>query len=385
MFATGSPAGAGGLGMYGSSSVLTDADLDFENILASLGGGTGSTSDHAGLLDSLHPQQHLHQPAAGHYRQSPLAPVNEIENGNPNGAAEYITHPQKPLRRSSTQDYGTPTSYGASPSDTFTTPSTSSKRSVSQERTGRAGRSSSAGGVGKAPRQTSRSRSARRTSSVATAGYQDRSDAKERGRDRSRQRGSDDHASPASNMGTPAAPSAGTPGASGPHAAGGAGPGLNASMPPPLPPHHAYVMPFPHPSTYGAHPASLPAHAGGWFPPNSGMHHPAALAGAYPGPHFIPPPMAHQALSFDPLTGWRPTVGPPMPSSAPPATDSVAKGKVPSAKVAAAAAAPAVTASSSSSSKKNKGLEDVQEELNEPEGKKCVVVKFRTRPLFVSY
>lgn len=422
-------AGAGG--MYGSSSVLSDADLDFENILASLNSAAAQQHS-AGAL----PQGYMGAPIAGlqsganHLRhQSPLAPVNE--NGTQQAAGEpveFFSQPQPPKpRRSSTHEFGTPNtnataSYGASPSDT------SSKRSVSQERTGRLGRSSSASGVGKAPRQTSRSRSARRTSSAATAGYQDRTEAKERGRDRerSRQREVGDKASPASNLGTPAA-SAATPGASSASGSAGGGGGAAAAAAPPPPPadaadaaaamgiptssaalaSHPYAMSMPgfvHPATYGAHAASLPTHAGGWFPaphPSSGAiplgmhphHHPAALAaaaaaaaggGAFASPHHFMAPHPHHPMAFDPLTGWRPTVGP-LPASAPPAgAPALHEGNLPAASSAAAAATTTAAAaaaasatgdggasgpSSAGGSKKSKGLEDVLEE--EDGGKRC--------------
>lgn len=378
--ATPADGGAGGGlgGVYGSSSMLSDADLDFENILASFGGGGGAAAAPGPdstvgnpLMGAPNSATGHHAPPSTHLRQSPLPPVNE--NGQPlqHTTTDFFARPPKPPRRGSAHDFGTPntaagTSYGNSPSDTFTTPSTSSKRSVSQERTGRVGRSSSAGGVGKAPRQTSRSRSARRTSSAATAGYQDRSDAKERGRDRSAQRDSFDKPSPASDMSTPAA-AVGTPGGNPPQPPP---PHNAASMPPPpAPPQpHPFMIPmpgFPYPASYGAHPASLPAHAGGWFPPVSGaMPLPVSMAGPYPGAQFIPPP--HAPLAFDPATGWRPTVGS-MPASAPPATDSAAKGKVPASSGTGALASGVSV--SSTSSKKNKGLEDVQEEALEQDGK----------------
>ncbi|GAA5883752.1 hypothetical protein JCM3774_000578 [Rhodotorula dairenensis] len=414
------------VGMYGSSSVLSDADLDFENILASL--NSAAQQQHsAGSL----PHGYVGAPIAGlqsganHLRhQSPLAPVNENGTQLPAGGepVEYFSQPQPPKpRRGSAHEFGgtpnahaTNASYGASPSDT------SSKRSVSQERTGRLGRSSSSStsGVGKAPRQTSRSRSARRTSSAATAGYQDRSEAKERGRDRDRsmQREVADKASPASNLGTPAA-SAATPGASSASGSGSGGgpppppshpdapaavaaamgtPTSNATMAP-----HPYAMSMPgfvHPATYGAHAASLPTHAGGWFPaphPSSGAmplgmhhHHPAALAaaaaavgggGAFATPPHFMAPHPHHPMAFDPLTGWRPTVGP-LPASAPPAPapHETRNGNLPATSSAAAAmteraaaGAAASTAtgeggasgpSNAGGSKKNKGLEDVLEE-----------------------
>ncbi|GAA5984480.1 hypothetical protein JCM10908_003367 [Rhodotorula pacifica] len=396
---------AGGVGMYGSSSVLSDADLDFENILASLNNAAAAPHGGGGAA-GLTQQGYMGGGGSTHLRhQSPLPPVNENGGQPPSDRTDYYAQrPPKP-RRSSTNEFGTPntnTSYGASPSDTFTTPSTSSKRSVSQERTGRLGRSSSSnrnasGGVGKAPRQTSRSRSARRTSSAATAGYQDavRSEAKDRGRDRERstQRAGGgggvegDKASPASNLGTPAN-SAATPGASGggavsappPAAATPGAIGIPAPNPA-MAAAHPYAMSMPgfvHPATFGVHAASMPTHPGGWFPPPHpaaagafppphGMHPGlAAAGGAFASPHFMPHHHPGHPMAFDPLTGWRPTVGP-MAASAPPAA---APSLGSSSSTAAVSAAPAGTASTkaheapapATSSKKNKGLEDVQEE-----------------------
>lgn len=391
--------GGGGVGMYGSSSVLSDADLDLENILASFNNATSAQDNTGGHLPQGYIGTHFSGLQSGLRHQSPLPPVNE--NGGQQTTAEageYFSQPPPKARRGSSNEYGTPTTnttYGASPSDTFTTPSASSKRSVSQERTGRLGRSSSVGGVGKAPRQTSRSRSARRTSSAATAGYQDRTEAKERGRDRERstQRGEvADKASPASNLGTPGASAAATPGASStsnpPPAAVGIPTASGATMPPPHP--YAMSMPaFVHPASYGAHAASMPTHAvnGGWFPhphpsstgavPLPGMHHPALAAGgggaaAFASQHFMAPQLhhPHHPMAFDPLTGWRPTVGP-LPASAPPAAAPDARPTNPptsSATTTTTAAAaskkdpvPAPPANTGGS-KKNKGLEDVQEE-----------------------
>lgn len=396
--------GGGGVGVYGSSSVLSDADLDLENILASFNSATSAQDTAGGSL----PQGYMGTPFAGLQsglrHQSPLPPVNE--NGGqptPADAGEFFSQPPPKARRGSSNEYGTPNTtnatYGASPSDTFATPSTSSKRSVSQERTGRLGRSSSASGVGKAPRQTSRSRSARRTSSAATAGYQDRTEAKERGRDRERstQRGEAvDKASPASNLGTPGASAAATPGANStnhppPPAAAAVGipTASAATMPPPHP--YAISMPaFVHPASYGAHAASMPTHAvgGGWFPhphphpstgavPLPGTQHPALAAGgggaAFASQHFMAPnlhhpPHHHHPMAFDPLTGWRPTVGP-LPASAPPAAAPDARPTNPpssSATTTTAAGskkdAASAPPSNTSGSKKNKGLEDVQEE-----------------------
>ena len=396
-FATPGGGGGGGVGMYGSSSVLSDADLDLENILASFNNAASAQDTAGGTL----PQAYMGAPFAGLQsglrHQTPLPPVNE--NGGQQTAAEageFFSQPPPKARRGSSNEYGTPntnTTYGASPSDTFATPSTSSKRSVSQERTGRLGRSSSASGVGKAPRQTSRSRSARRTSSAATAGYQDRTEAKERGRDRERstQRGEAvDKASPASNLATPGASATATP-TSNPPPPAAAAVGISTASAATMPPPHPYAMSMPafvHPASYGAHAASMPTHAvnGGWFPhphpsstgavPLPGMHHPALAAGgaAFPSQHFMAPNLQHHPMAFDPLTGWRPTVGP-LPASAPPAAAPDARPTNPpssSATTTTAAAAAAAAGSkkdtvpappsNTSGSKKNKGLEDVQEE-----------------------
>lgn len=352
------------LGSYGgSSSVLSDADLDLENMFASFGNGTGGAHGHGGhaaqaswagdaavangLLGlashaqnsaSLHafaaaPQMHhAHSPVA--QSRGPASPTEERDFGSLGGG-----------RRRAGDGFASP-------------PPHSSKRSTSTERTGRVGRSS---GIGKAPRQTSRSRSARRSANAA--GYQDRPSPG----------GKEVERAASSGGGTPAV----TPGA-GPLPSASSAHGTTAIIIPsssaslasvaiPTSPaashlsrsfghaHHPYAMSLPtYPSAAGT-PSSVP-HSGSWFP-QAHQHSSFAASGstgAFASPHVPPNPLSigspgARSPGADPLTGWRPSSGLGMPASAP-------------AGMTSASGSLGASVGSTGGSRKNKGLEDVLEE-----------------------
>ncbi|BGP03050.1 hypothetical protein NBRC10513v2_006774 [Rhodotorula toruloides] len=359
-----------GMGSYGGpSSVLSDADLDLENMIASFGNGTNGGHGHNGhgghaswagdaavangllglashapnnppLQAFASPQMH-HAPSPAAHSRAAASPTEEREYGSLGSS-----------RRRGSEGFASPPSSRHPPPAT----TSSSKRSTLTERTGRVGRSS---GIGKAPRQTSRSRSARRSANAA--GYQDRPSPG----------GKEGERATSSGGGTPAV----TPG-------GGAMPATSsahgtaaiiipfssaslASMTIPTSPganhlsrsfghsHHAYAMSLPtYPSAAGT-PSSVPT-AGSWFP-QAHQHSSFAASGstgAFASPHVPPTSLAIGSPTSpraDPLTGWRPSSGVGMPASAP-------------AGMTSASGSLGVSVSSAGGSRKNKGLEDVLEE-----------------------
>ncbi|KAL7338717.1 hypothetical protein BJY59DRAFT_337067 [Rhodotorula toruloides] len=379
LFGLGQPASGGygsfgmGMGSYGGpSSVLSDADLDLENMIASFGNGTNGGHGHNGhaghaswagdaavangllglashapnnpsLQAFASPQMH-HAPSPTAHSRAAASPTEERDYGSLGSG-----------RRRGSEGFGSP------PPSRHPPPSAtnSSKRSTSTERTGRVGRSS---GIGKAPRQTSRSRSARRSANAA--GYQDRPSPG----------GKEGERATSSGGGTPAV----TPGAGGMPATSSAHgtvaiviPSSSASMTIPTSPganhlsrsfghsHHAYAMSLPtYPSAAGT-PSSVPT-AGSWFP-QAHQHSSFAASGstgAFASPHVPPTSLAIGSPTSpraDPLTGWRPSSGVGMPASAP-------------AGMTSASGSLGVSVSSAGGSRKNKGLEDVLEEEADSRG-----------------
>ncbi|BGP27241.1 transcription regulator [Rhodotorula toruloides] len=385
LFGLGTPASGGygsfgmGIGSYGgTSSVLSDADLDLENMIASFGNGTGGGHGHSGhavhaswagdaavangLLGlashaphnpsfqafAASPRMHQAPSPAAHTRAA-ASPTEEREYGSLGGS-----------RQRGSEGFASP------PPSRHPPPSAaqSSKRSTSTERTGRVSRSS---GVGKAPRQTSRSRSARRSANAA--GYQDRPSPGGREGERTTSSGG----------GTPAlTPGGGAlPATSSAHGTAAIIiPSSSASLASMTIPtssvgdhlsrsfghtHHAYAMSLPtYPSAAGT-PSSVPT-AGSWFP-QAHQHTSFAASGstgAFASPHVPLNPLSIGSPGAtsprpDPLTGWRPSSGVGMPASAP-------------AGMTSASGSLGVSVSSAGGSRKNKGLEDVLEEEADSRG-----------------
>ncbi|GAA5940487.1 hypothetical protein JCM3775_004810 [Rhodotorula graminis] len=395
--ATESHYGSLGNGAFGGphpgTSVLSDADLDFESVLASLGAA-------AHQQPPQHQQGHHHQPharavygsheahtdifaAGGMFDQAAMHPPPlDGQQLSPrlqlDRMPSYFTqHVPPPQQQQQQQTQPQPQQHESFPSPAVPSSSssakpaergrgTSSKRSASTERTGRTGRTASTGGgsVGKAPRQ-SRSRSARRSSSAA--GY-DRDRPSPTSRESGGRRGAAAVAAAAAAAG--AASGTGEEGADpSPAATPGSGAGAaNGAIGIPVASsssssssakaaehasHHQYAMSLPaYPSTsLSGTPSSLPGGAGGgaW----------GALAAAHP--HAFP---AHafnsaspnggggggvQQQQADPATGWRPSPPPGAAASAPPATGLAGR-------------SPTAGGGVKAPGKKGKGLADVQEE-----------------------
>ncbi|TNY17119.1 helix-loop-helix DNA-binding domain-containing protein [Rhodotorula diobovata] len=343
--------GNGGFGHPAGTSVLSDADLDFESVLASLGaaahqhqqhqqqqqqqaqqaqhaaaqghygshGGTNGGQQHADLFGAggMFDQAAMHPPppATGHsLNGQQLSPRLQLDH-----MPSYFTQPP-PLSHSHSHPHSHPHSLPkqqqhdafpspALPSAATTTATTttttnarsskssergtSSKRSVSTERTGRTGRTAAtgAGSVGKAPRQ-SRSRSARRSSSAA--GY-DRDRPSPSSRESGGRRGAAGARDAEDAAGTEPSPAA-TPGAAAAGASNGAGAvGIPASAStttttsgvPDPAQQYAMSLPAYSSASLSGTPSSLPA-GGAW----------GALAAAHP--HAFP---AHAFNSASPGSG----------------------------------------------------------------------------------
>ncbi|GAA5898502.1 hypothetical protein JCM5296_006481 [Sporobolomyces johnsonii] len=394
--------GAGGVATYGSS-VLSDADLDFESMLASLGqGSTGangtSTGDHGngaggggGAYGQTNPNAQHHvfggsgggatgagvggagsngflgsstmdsmgfssqQPQrnagpttpslAGSHSQQPhyfaaQAPTSTATSSIPHfarspsaGSASLTAadlfpalHNKDSPLGSGGPGTGSTTEHGSYSSEPFSPPPSSKRSPPSNGGTERASSRSRSTGVGKAPTSTSRSRSARRSGSVA--GYQDRPSPN----GGSGPAGGGERSSSAAQQPATSAASHGSAAIIIPSSTA-----TSTSIPPPQSHQYAISMPaYPIPSTTGT-PSSLPSITGGWFPTPS-----QALSFGSVHTHGTSTPMpmhghGHPPAGVDP-TGWRPSNGLVMPASAPPATGMAA------------------------ASKKSKGLEDVQEE-----------------------
>ncbi|BGP51188.1 hypothetical protein JCM10450v2_007117 [Rhodotorula kratochvilovae] len=375
-----------GVGSYGSlagtsfgapgGSVLSDADLDFESVLASLGaaaqpqqqqqhvgsagqygqqGGAQAQNDlfgQGGMFDQSAmqqppPQQQQHQQLSPRLSHGARVPSYYTQHTNPPPLVHSQSH-SLPLQHQPQQRDAFPAPAAPAPAPAPTAPAaergSSSKRSVSTERTGRTGRTATtgSGSVGKAPRQ-SRSRSARRSSSAA--GY-DRDRPSPSSRDSGGRRGEAAAAAAAEAEPSPGATPSGSGAVGIPHSAG-----ADAA--------HQYAMSLPaYPSaSLAGTPSSLPAHsaagAGGWGALAAVQH-----AHAYSAHAFAPPPVALPgahgagASAMDAASGWRasPTGGSAA-ASAPPATGLA--GRSPTA--GGGVKAP-------HGGKKGKGLADVQEE-----------------------
>ncbi|GAA6014776.1 hypothetical protein JCM11491_001979 [Sporobolomyces phaffii] len=417
-----SQGGGGGSSHFGSSSVLTETDLDIENMLASFSqhhhaaNGTGPTA-HGGIPNGGHhffgsagtttnptaagsngflgttsmgygdqqQQQVRHGSISTQGQTSPhFFGINSAaqDQAHPPSSVAAIPHfaNSPPLSSSalSSADFfpsitsrDSPLAAGSADpssraSDTFSAPASKQSPAAPTSR-GREGRSQSRGGsgsteragsrsrstavstgVGKAPRTTSRSRSARRNSTAA--GYQDRPSPNERSN---------------SNAGTPSNPptssstpsgSTATPNSSASH--GSAAIIIPSSTPAvPLPsPSHQYSASVPaYPS---ATPSSLPSslNSAGWF-----SHTGLSFLPSFPTPPLKSVP---EKTAPDPVTGWRPSHGIVMPASAPPAT-TLAGGLSKPANSAPGKGPKADPAGSSTKGKKSQAqqsLEDVQEE-----------------------
>ncbi|GJN93217.1 hypothetical protein Rhopal_006264-T1 [Rhodotorula paludigena] len=374
-------AGAGGAG----ASSLSDADLDFESVLASLGaasqqhqqqynggqpasqaGGGGAGAGANGFLGSpMFDQASALQP---NQQLSPRLQLDRVPS-------YYTQHQQQ--QQEAFLPPAAPAASTSAGQSSAAAPGSSSKRSASTERTGRTGRppvrtnaSDRSSGVGKAPRQ-SRSRSARRSSSAA--GYdRDRPSPSSRGAEGGKK---DDAPSPAGAGGSTAASTPGGPGAHGSAAIVIPSSTETSSS---APAHALYAMSLPaFPTTsLGGTPSSLPIqqhHSGSWFPQ---QHHPQHLASAFAAPALhgfgIPGMLGGGgAGESDAATGWRPSSAlEGGAGSAPPATglsgrSPTAGGGVkarPSAVAKGAAGSADKPERATSAGRKSKGLADVQEE-----------------------
>ncbi|BGP19539.1 hypothetical protein JCM10213_000139 [Rhodosporidiobolus nylandii] len=354
---TGASAGAGGWGLAGAGqgtnahgqygSLISDQDLDFENIMLSLqsnvgaaaaaGGGSGGYTSQAGGVpgyqhahtqQNANPNPQLHQPfgsaggagSNGYLGAAALFSGSYGQQHSPHLGSYFAppvipqSQPRPPHfdRRTSSSDLFAP----VLPSPAASTPGAQSKdtpaaavhsESYTSKRSPRAsgppppvagerqGRSSQ---VGKAPRQTSRSRSARRSSN--TAGYQerDRPSPSDAGPSATKRSGSRSREKDVAGAGSTAAiviPASSS----------------SSSVPPSASYAfaHAHSLPsYPIPSTTGT-PSSFSS---------TGTYFPASVASTY------------ATTPMDPQSGWRPNgggVGQAVPASAPPATGGVGKGK----------------------------------------------------------
>ncbi|GAA5953689.1 hypothetical protein JCM21900_001703 [Sporobolomyces salmonicolor] len=394
--------GAGGGATYGSS-VLSDADLDFESMLASLGQGpTGangtSTGGHGngaggggGAYGQTNPnaQHHVFGGAAGgatgagvggagsngflgssaiesmgfpsqqpqrnggpttpslagshsqqHHYFAAQTPTSTVTSSIPQfsrspsaGSASLTTADLFPTLHNKDSPLvsggpgpGSTTEHGSYSSEAFPPPASSKRSPPSNGGSERASSRSRATGVGKAPTSTSRSRSARRSGSVA--GYQDRPSPNGGcGPAGGGERSSSSAQQPATSAASHGSAAIIIPSST----------ATSTSIPPPQSHQYAISMPaYPTPSTTGT-PSSLPSISGGWFPTPSQT---LSFGSVHTHGTSTPMPMhghGHHPVGVDP-TGWRPSTGIVMPASAPPATGMAA------------------------ASKKSKGLEDVQEE-----------------------
>ncbi|GAA5993943.1 hypothetical protein JCM5350_005075 [Sporobolomyces pararoseus] len=418
------PGGGGTNFTAGSSSVLTDTDLDIENMLASFsqhqqaqnGNGPNPTTQNGelnhhnffgtsastapagsngflGTTSMSYQQQHHHQQQQQQQQQqlrhgsistqgqtSPhffgISNVTSSDQAHPPSSVAAIPHfaHSPPLSTTNSNisavDFfkdsplnggggGVSTDPSSYTSDTFSAPPPTSKRSPptanvsrgregrsqsrgsgASERTGSRSRSTVVAGVGKAPRTTSRSRSARRNSSAA--GYQDRPSPNERNSSNAATPSNSNSTTSASNT-TSTTTNQNNNNSTASHGTAAIiiPSSTPASIPLPSPSHH-YSSSMPaYPSTVGnGNPASLPsslsggvgAGPAGWFsqaglsflPALNSQHHPlgsvpekiqqgGAGGGGGGGPS-------------DAVTGWKPSQGIAMPASAPAATTSGVRG-----------------------------------------------------------
>ncbi|GAA5849642.1 hypothetical protein JCM9279_007296, partial [Rhodotorula babjevae] len=195
----GSLASGGFSAPHPGTSVLSDADLDFESVLASLGAAAHQQQQHQQQQQQQQQQQHARNVYGSHEAHTDIFAAGGMFDQaamHPpplNGQQQQLS-PRLQLDRmpSYFTQHAAPPQQQQQPQESFPSPAlpssasaagpkpaergrgTSTKRSASTERTGRTGRSATAGtsasggssSVGKAPRQ-SRSRSARRSSSAA--------------------------------------------------------------------------------------------------------------------------------------------------------------------------------------------------------------------------
>ncbi|GAA5939088.1 uncharacterized protein JCM15063_004419 [Sporobolomyces koalae] len=405
-------------GVFGSSSVLTETDLDIENMLASFSQHHANHHAHASNATNTADPQHYYPassvgpgsaPSAaagtnGFLGSTSMSTLNLNGDRDPSQPSRFRTsesqaHPpssaatippfaQSPSHTSPTipaADFFPPThlrSLGNSNKESpFADPGSSdnafaapaSKRSPPGSSTtvsrGREGRSLSRASAGSSERTGSGSRSRAPTAGVGKAPRTSRSRSARRN---STAAGYQDRPSPSANTSDRSNSNSGTASTSVGNNQGGANPPSttaaiiipSANGEPLHPPSHQYPASMPAYNSSGT-PSSLPSSlsaTGSWF--------------SQSGLSFIPPPLPLPPLgsvpeqASDEVTGWKPIQGLSMPASAPAASSSITtaaathdKSRTNSNKQ---VKAEAVAAAGSNKSKKaaqpQQSLEDVQEE-----------------------